>query len=116
VDSLGNEGIKSVADTILMKDFNPPSPTRNVFAVANNDGVSLQWEQVADKDLAGYVIYKSDIATGIYEPITKKPIKQESYLDTTGSAGDWYKVKAVDSSGNEAYVKRGVQAVNSSNQ
>jgi len=116
VDSLGNEGVKSVADTILMKDFNPPAPTRNVFAVANSDGVSLEWEQVADKDLAGYMIYKSEIATGIYQPIIDQPIMQESYLDANGAAGDWYKVKAVDSSGNEAYVKSGVQAVNSSNQ
>lgn len=116
VDSLGNEGVKSVADTIVMKDFNPPAPTRNVFAVANSDGVSLQWEQVADKDLVGYMIYKSDIATGIYQPIVDQPIMQKSYLDENGTAGDWYKVKAVDSSGNEAYVKRGVQAVKSSNQ
>ncbi|WP_375577547.1 hypothetical protein ABWH96_10845 [Marivirga tractuosa] len=116
VDSLGNEGVKSAADTIHMKDFNPPSPTRNLFAVADSDGVKLQWEQVADKDLAGYMIYKSEIATGIYESVIDKPIMKESYLDANGTAGDWYKVKAIDTSGNEAYVKNGVQAVESSNQ
>lgn len=116
LDSLGNEGPKSVADTVFMKDFNPPSPTRNVFAVADEEGVDLTWEQVPDNDLSGYRIYKSTIATGIYELVTDALIQEESYTDTNGSAGNWYKVKAVDSSGNEAYVKNGVQAINTDNQ
>lgn len=111
IDSLGNEGIKSVADTVFMKDFAPPAPTRNVFAVGDADGVRLKWEQVPDKDLVGYLVYKSDISTGVYKPITKSPITEEKFMDDKGKAGDWYKVKAVDSSGNEAYIKRGVQAV-----
>lgn len=111
IDSLGNEGIKSIADTIPMKDFDPPAPTRNVAAVAGKDGILLSWEQVPDKDLAGYNVYRSAIATGLYELVSNNIIQNTTFTDVEGVAGVWYKVKGVDSSGNEAYIKNGVQAI-----
>ncbi len=111
VDSLGNEGPRSAADSILMKDFSPPLAVRNITANAAADGVSLNWEPVPDTDLFGYVIFKSDIATGVYKAVTPEPVQSLNYTDISGKAGEWYKIKAVDTSGNTSLFEKGTQAI-----
>jgi len=115
IDSLGNEGPKSAADTIFMKDEAAPAPTRNVFATAQEQGVVLKWEPVPDQDVEGYLIYKSEIATGVYNVINDNLTNAVSFTDENGIAGDWYKIVAVDTSGNEAFIRNGVQAIKREN-
>jgi len=42
------------------KDMTPPVPPRNLVAVRTSVGVKLFWEEVREKDLAGYRIYRRD--------------------------------------------------------
>lgn len=102
IDSLGNESEPSATDTVMVKDAAPPHQVRNVRIGAVDDGLQITWEQVRAFDLAGYRIYQAEIATGRYELVQEIAADATQYMLTPTSAGDWYRVRAVDTSGNES--------------
>ena len=91
-----------VVDSLFVRDFDAPPMPGYVFAKKVKGGVLITWEKVIDFDLAGYNIYRSYSATGIYTKINSSPVKDLKYLDSAGNENYWYKVKAVDTSGNES--------------
>jgi len=101
-DSVGNESGKSRVDTIIAKDFVPPPSPRFIKAKVVGTGTEIVWEGVFDYDLFGYNIYKSQLPNGDYEKINKEVILDLKYFDASGKANDFYKVKAIDTSGNES--------------
>ena len=111
VDTAGNRSDLSAADTVNVRYLNPPRDVRNIRAVAQESGVLISWEPVPDTDLDGYLLYKSEIATGIYKPVGEEIIRSESYTDTQGSEGEWYRVEAVNTSGNRSRAAPPAQAV-----
>lgn len=114
VDSLGNEGPRSATDTLRMRTFDAPAAVRNVQAQARSgtSGVALRWEAVPAEDVVGYRVYRtSSIPTGIYEPVHEELITGTTFTDPGGAADMWYRVRAVDTSGNESRPSDPARAV-----
>jgi fibronectin type 3 domain-containing protein len=101
VDSAGNRS-PEVADTLAFGDATPPAPPRFAAARASAAGVEVTWERVASADLVGYVVYRSGLPTGTYERVTARPVTELRFVDPAGRAGQFYVVRAVDSSRNES--------------
>lgn len=118
VDSVGNEGTRSDPATIEMTDFDAPAAVRNVQAQARPDqGVRVRWEAVSADDVVGYRVYHSpNIPTGIYEPVQEELVSDTEMTDPQGEVGMWYRVRAVDSSGNESRMSQPARAVPASGQ
>jgi fibronectin type 3 domain-containing protein len=110
VDSLNNESV-GAADTLMTRRMHAPAPARNVQAVQMNGGVQLAWEGVLNDQVVGYNIYRSEIATGIYESVGETGREVLQWSDPKGKAGLWYKVFPVDASGREARTATATQAV-----
>jgi len=102
VDRAGNESAFSNIDTLFFRSTTPPRSVRNVQAIERDGGVFLMWESVPGKNLAGYRVYRAGIPTGIYEPVHEGLITDTEYFDRGGNSGKWYRVRAVDNSGNES--------------
>jgi fibronectin type 3 domain-containing protein len=101
VDSAGNSSV-AVGDTLHYGDFTPPASPRYLAARAGRAGVELVWERVASPDLAGYVVYRSTLPTGVFERVTPQPVTALRFVDPTGRPDHFYVVRAVDRSGNES--------------
>lgn len=103
-DTLGNESEKGQTVEVSVKDFTPPRSVRNVRAEAESDNsdITITWEPVNSKDLAGYKIYYSTSPSGIYELLTEEVITETEYVATNLDSSYWIQVKAIDSSGNES--------------
>ncbi len=113
VDSLDNEGPRSEVAEFVMRDFDAPPAVRNVQAQARpQEGVRIRWESVSSQDVAGYRVYRTpEIPTGVYEPVQDDPISQTEWTDPEGDAEMWYRVRAVDTSGNESRPSEPARAV-----
>ncbi|MFN2396568.1 MAG: fibronectin type III domain-containing protein [Bacteroidales bacterium] len=101
-DIAGNESEFSVPDTVFLRNYTPPASVRNIQAAMRDEGVELRWERVAADDFLGYKVYRSGIPTGIYEPLHEGLLEDTRFIDLTGNAEMWYRVRAVDTSGNES--------------
>ncbi len=102
VDSAGNSSKPGRTDTVLVKDDSPPPSPRSVKAVRLQAGIEIRWEVVYDFDLIGYNVYKSQLPNGNYIKVNKEVVKELKYLDAGGKATEFYKVRSVDTSGNES--------------
>jgi len=112
VDSVGNESTTMISDTLLTRSTNAPDRVRNVQVVKMENGVVLAWETGDENGLNGYAIYRSGIATGVYEKVgTVEGASGNRWTDTTGEAGNWYKVHAIDKSGRESRSAKATQAI-----
>jgi pectin methylesterase-like acyl-CoA thioesterase len=104
VDKTGNESAPLAASGVR-KDGVAPAAPKTLTATAAANGITLEWADNTDADLAGYLVSRSDSATGTYTKLTSAPITESTYLDTTASAGAaYYQVSAVDLSGNTSTV------------
>ncbi|NOX17910.1 MAG: hypothetical protein GXO87_06475 [Chlorobi bacterium] len=102
IDTVGNVSEPSPADTILFKDFSPPPAPRDIMAKNSNGKVELSWGVVIDFDMAGYNVYRSDFPTGTFQKINNKVITETKFVDNSGNKNYFYRIKAVDTSGNES--------------
>jgi len=101
-DSAGNESELSAIDTVFIKDDSAPPSPRNCLARLTESGIQLKWERVVDFDLIGYNVYRSTIPSGVYEKLNTEPMTELEFIDKTGTDKHYYKIRAVDSSGNES--------------
>jgi fibronectin type 3 domain-containing protein len=101
IDTAGNRS-KPIVDTLVFRDPTPPPAPRHAAAKATTNGVQITWERVIDSDLAGYMVFRSTLPTGVFEPVTKTPVKELTFTDRASPPGAYYVVRAVDSSGNES--------------
>ncbi|HKK24955.1 MAG TPA: hypothetical protein VJ941_04970, partial [Gracilimonas sp.] len=112
VDSVGNESTPMISDTLKTHSIYAPERVRNVQAVKMENGVVLAWETGDENGLNGYAIYRSGIATGVYEKVgTVEEASGNRWTDTSGEAGNWYKVHAIDKSGRESRSAKATQAI-----
>ncbi len=101
VDSLGNEGPRSEPVRFDMKDYDAPPAPRGVQAVARPGGGALiAWERAPGEDVAGYRVYRSNIPTGVFDEVTDDILSTTRFTDTLGEAGLYYRIYAIDTSGN----------------
>jgi len=99
-DSLGNEGDVMESSPVLVRNYDPPRKVRNVQIYSSENGVDITWEEVPATDLAGYIVYSSKISAGQFEALNEEPIQTTSFNHTSGNETFWYRVRAIDSSGN----------------
>jgi fibronectin type 3 domain-containing protein len=101
VDSAGNAS-GPVTDSVTFRDFTPPPAPRAASARLVAGLVLVRWERVVSAELVGYRVYRSALPTGVFERLTAAPVTVLSFADSTGRAGLFYAVRAVDRSGNES--------------
>ena len=110
--SIQIEGTPSETITVDTKDVFPPSVPESlaVVPVPDEGSIDLSWTPDMEPDLAGYIVYRRDAASAgpperdLQKPITRKPIPEPAFRDTTAQRGREYaySVSAVDRSGNES--------------
>jgi hypothetical protein len=89
--------------------FPPATPQEVVAAVVGNPAsgvpeVDLSWSINLETDLAGYRVYRSEQENEKGERVTPELLLSPAYRDTSVAPGHnyWYRVTAVDRSGNES--------------
>lgn len=102
VDSAGNESEPTPAEEIMMKDDSPPASIRNLQAIEMDDGVNLRWEASSSEDVVGYFVERASLRNGQYETLHDEPLDDVNWIDENGETGKWYRVYAVDTSGNKS--------------
>jgi hypothetical protein len=107
--------------TVVMRDIFPPSAPSGLEAVpggvtAADRSIDLSWTPNSDADLAGYFVYRQEIASngavmGTVTRLNKTPVVGPAYRDQTALAGRRYAyhVTAVDAAGNESAPSADVQ-------
>jgi len=100
VDSIGNESARSSAAVFTMRDRTAPTEVRNVQAQQQAEGVLVIWEPNPSSDVAGYRLMRSDVPTGRYETVGPVPLTDTRFVDAGGRDGHFYRVHAIDTSGN----------------
>ncbi|HEX7087081.1 MAG TPA: hypothetical protein VF198_11990 [Vicinamibacterales bacterium] len=92
------ESAPSPAVCVTPQDTFPPAPPASLAAVASEGAISLIWDPNSEPDLAGYLVLRAEAAGGALEPLTKEPIRETTYRDTTVKRGVRYvyAVVAVD--------------------
>jgi fibronectin type 3 domain-containing protein len=84
-------------------DLVAPAAPSDLVATAGESEVSLDWNDSAEADLAGYNVYRSEVSGGPYDLIAMG-VAASDYLDDTAQndVTYYYLVTAVDTSGNES--------------
>ncbi len=103
VDLSGNESAKSaVASATRVADNTPPAAPAGLGATGSGSGISLDWADNSELDLAGYNVLRSSAANGTFTKINGSLLTVSSYQDLTAPTGltSFYQVVAVDKSGN----------------
>jgi fibronectin type 3 domain-containing protein len=100
VGAVAVESAPSTPSCITLVDTFPPAPPKSLQHIAAGDGVTLLWEANSEADLGGYVVLRGEAPGDKLSPLTKTPIADTSFLDTTVRRGRTYvyEVVAVDRS------------------
>ena len=101
LDSAGNRGV-AAGDTVTFRDLTRPTAPRAVTAVRERGVVTLAWERVASRDLAGYVVFRLDPGARERRRLTPRPVPEPRLVDRDAPRGAQYVVVAVDRAGNES--------------
>ncbi len=90
-----------------------PPTGLNISKVNGNTAFTLNWNIDAQADFAGYNIYRSNTATGVFEKINYGIVQQASYIDSNVEAGEkyFYRVTRVAGSGDESAFSETVSMV-----
>lgn len=121
VEPFGNEPVESpdsAAAVILAKDVFPPAAPQGVEAVsvpeANGAPVAIEltWTINTETDLAGYNVYRSDQADMPGQKLNGELLLTPTFRDISVRPGQdyFYRVAAVDQSGNESALSSAVEA------
>jgi hypothetical protein len=89
----------------------PPAAPKAVTSVASGTAVSLIWDANGEADLAGYLVLRGEAPGDTLAPLTKSPITDTSYVDTSVRRNRTYvyEVIAVDKTGNQSAVSNRVE-------
>ncbi len=102
VDSSGNISEQVESSPVFVKSAAPPRRVRNVRAISADEGVRVRWEPVVSEILAGYRLYASDRSTGSFERLTGELYPDTEWTGELSEEYSWFRVTAVDESGNES--------------
>ncbi|HEX4642764.1 MAG TPA: hypothetical protein VH161_04830 [Candidatus Acidoferrales bacterium] len=74
--------------------------------------VELSWEISSEADLAGYSVYRSDVADSPGERVSTEILPSPTFRDTSVASGKhyFYRVSAVDQAGNESSKSSAAEA------
>ncbi len=105
VDCIGRESSPSNNVSATPIDLTPPKYPEGLDALGEEGRILVSWKMNLELDLSHYDIYKSMEVLGTFDRINKIPIQadQPFYYDTVYTGPTYYyKVKAIDNSGNES--------------
>jgi len=84
-------------------DITPPAtPTGLSAATISSSQINLDWNDNTESDLVNYRIYRSTSASGTYTYIDQTTSSSYSSTGLSASTTHYYRVSAVDTSGNES--------------
>ena len=86
VEMAGTVAIESAPSTptcVTAVDIFPPAAPKSLALIAGGNGVSLLWEANTEADLGGYLVLRGEAPDDKLSPLTKAPITDTSFLDTT---------------------------------
>ena len=92
-------------------EFNAPGAPANLAATAKAESIQLDWTPSPDTDVAGYIIFRSELAGGPYNTIARNVITT-TFVDNTATTGGpyFYAIKAIDHSLNRSVYSNEVSA------
>lgn len=106
VDDAGNwSGVSNVVRWDWILDTAPPSSPTGLAVSRLGADARVQWAANGEPDLAGYHVYRATSQTGTYARVNATMVTGTQFTDTAlpgGASALWYKVTAVDASGNES--------------
>ena len=94
----------ALAESLLV-DFAGPATPEDVTAFGGADFIHISWTAPAADDLAGYRVYRSSSAGGPFTPLSLLPFQGSSFYEDLAlppTTTYYYRVAAVDESGNES--------------
>jgi len=94
---------QSTDDVVVVDDSAPAAP-RGVHSISGDGQVKIVWYPNQEKDLKGYIIYRSTKKSGDYKEIGTVSAKVSSFIDDDVKNGTtyYYAVSAFDYDGNES--------------
>jgi hypothetical protein len=116
--------LRSVASgpvTLVVRNMFPPHAPMGLEAVpggaaAGAGSIDLSWTPNAERDLAGYIVYRQEIdakgvAAGTATRLNPTPVAGPAYRDQTAEAGRRYAyfITAINAAGNESSPSEAVQ-------
>jgi predicted small lipoprotein YifL len=98
LESVTLESAPSAPACLTPLDKFPPAAPKGLRAVAEDNAISLVWDQNSEADLDGYLVLRGDAPGDTLLPLTPQPIKDANYRDATVKPGVRYvyAVVAVD--------------------
>ena len=98
------ESLDSDEVSATPRDMTPPGRPTGLTVVPGVNRAFLTWNENKERDLAGYYVYRSTRSGRDYERITSKLLLRTTFSDTTVKSNNtyYYKITAVDQSGNES--------------
>jgi O-glycosyl hydrolase len=93
-------------------DTEPPAAPVGLVATADNDMVSLDWNDNSETDLAGYNVYRSQTSGSGYDKINASLLADSNYVDNdvNNFTTYYYVVTAVDTNNNSSPYSNEVSA------
>ncbi|MDH4163260.1 MAG: hypothetical protein OEW15_11315 [Nitrospirota bacterium] len=90
------------------RDMTPPEQPMGLTVVPGIGRVFLTWNENKERDLAGYNVYRTVKSGAEAIPLTDKPVNRTTYSDDTVQPAMtyYYRITAVDRSGNESVPSR----------
>ena len=103
------------SDTVEVKpkDVFPPAVPAGLSALTGPDFVNLIWDAVADRDLAGYHVWRRVAGAANFSRVTPAPIAEPTYSDRAVEKNRTYEyaITSVDLTGNESLRSAAVAVV-----
>ena len=100
----GAESTHASTSAMRPTDSTPPAAPSGLAAQGTASGIALNWNDNTEGDLAGYNIYRAASSGGPYTKLNAALRTLSDFADTTApsNATSFYRVSAVDMSGNES--------------
>ncbi len=98
------ESVDSAEVSAVPKKLTPPEAPTGLTVVPGVGRIFLTWNENKERDLAGYLVHRSEKSGRDYERLTDKPLTRTTYSDETVKPRItyYYVVTAVDKYGNES--------------
>ena len=97
--TIESDAAPATCETLV--DTFPPAAPKGIAAIASAGAINLIWEPNAEKDLAGYVVWRGISPAEPLTAMTPAPIQETRFTDAVQPGLSYvYLVKAVDKAGN----------------
>lgn len=94
------ESLPSNEIEVAYVDIQPPGIPEGLTAIPQKDGMLLKWIPKAERDFAGFNIYRREARAAGFVKLNEKPVTENAWLDTTAALRTRYVygITAVDRS------------------